>query len=116
MDTSRFITCAELIDDLDVVIAKSRTKTGRNGKLLVLSRAKKTGPRSEEFLFKKQYLLATMRDTFIEPINKSLRISALLIFCHQSGWELFTYSNRTHIHASFTVRTPGFDLIVTSDY
>lgn len=115
MDTSYFYKCAEMIDDLDYVISKSRTKTGRNGKLLVLSRARKTGPRNELFLFKKNQLLATMKSMFIEPINKSLRISALMIFCHQNGLELITYSNKTHIRACFTVRTPGFDLLVDSD-
>lgn len=115
MDTSQFFKCAELIDDLDYVISKSRTKTGRNGKLLLLSRNRKTGPRSALFLQKKIYLLATLKHIFIEPKTKSLRMSALLIFCHESGLDLAAYQNKTHIRACFTVRTPNFDLIVTSD-
>lgn len=114
MDTSHFNLCAEMVDDLDLVIANSRTKTGRNGKLLVLSTARKTGPRNAAFVLKKNQLLATMRSMFIETSNKSLRFSALLIFCHRSGLTLVKYSNKTHVSASFTIRTPNFDLCVTS--
>lgn len=115
MDKIQFHQCAEMVDEVDLLISKSRTKTGSNGKPLILSCKRKTGPRSELFLQKKLQLLATMRALFIEPRIKSLRISALLVFCHEHGFTLATYQNKTHIRASFTVRTPGFDLVVASD-
>lgn len=116
MDKSYFNKCARMIDDLDLVIANSRTQTGRNGKLLVLSSDKQTGPKSARFIKQKLQLLATLREHFIEPVNKSLRISALLSFCHQSGLTLVTYKNKTHVRSSFVVRTAGFDLVVDTDY
>lgn len=115
MDTSYFQSCAQLVDELDLIISQSRTKTGRNGKLLVLDRTRKNGPKSVQFIQKKVQLLAAMKNHFIEPRNKSLRISALLIFCHQSGFSLVTYKNKTHVRSCFTIRTAGFDLVVNSD-
>jgi hypothetical protein len=115
MDTSYFRNCALLIDEVDLIISKSRTKTGKNGKALVLSRTRKNGPKSVQFNLKKIQLLAALKEHFIEPRTKSLRMSALLIFCHQAGLDLVTYENKTHIRAGFTVRTAGFDLVVSSD-
>lgn len=114
MDTDQFHACAKMIDEVDLLIAKSRTKTGRNGKILTLSNKRQTGPRSQLFLFKKRHLLATLRSLFIEASVSSLKFSALSLFCYQCGLKLLSYTNKTHVESTFTIRTPNFDLVVTS--
>lgn len=108
--------CMELVDEVDLLIANSRTKTGRNGKLLVLSQKRKNGPKSLLFSQKKIQLLRALKEAFIEPRTKSLKMSALLLFCHDAGLAVVTYKCRPYQGASFTVRTPGFDIAVESLY
>lgn len=115
MNKTQYRICAELIDEIDELIIKSRRRNKKYNQL-VLSTERVSGPKSDLFKQKKIQLLQQLSETFIEPKTKSLRFSALLIFCHESGLKLVTQKCRPYSAASFTVRTPGFDLVVKSPH
>lgn len=107
-----FRRCARLIDDVDSIVSESTT-VAKDGNRLVLSRSRtKDGQQSVQFNQKKGQLLEAMRETFIEQQTKAVRLSQLLIFCHQTGLELVTHHSTPHIRACALVRAPGFDIVV----
>lgn len=102
--------CAELIDAVDEIVASS-TVVEENGVRLVLSRNRTRGSDPVQFNRTKGQLLEELKNTFIEPISKSVRLSQLIMFCHSSGLELVTHHVTPHIRASALVRTPSFDIV-----
>jgi hypothetical protein len=101
-----------MIDEVDILVSESTTVV-TDGNRLVLSRNRnKDGQQSVNFNKKKGQLLEAMRDTFIEPATKAVRLSQLLIFCHQNGLELVTHHSTPHIRACALVRAPGFDIVI----
>ncbi len=107
-----FRKCARMIDEVDELVSNSTTVPA-DGNRLVLSRNRnKDGQQSVAFNKKKGQLLEAMKDTFIEPTTKGVRLSSLLIFCHQNGLELVTHHSTPHIRACALVRAPGFDIVI----
>lgn len=110
-----FRQCARLIDEVDVLVSESTT-VSKDGNRLVLSRTRnKEGRQSVTFNQKKGQLLEAMKNTFIEPQTKAVRISKLITFCHETGLELVTHHHTPRIRACALVRAPGFDIVFSDD-
>jgi hypothetical protein len=103
--------CARLIDEFDMFVSQS-TVVSQDGNRLVLSRNRNKAGQTVAFNQKKGQLLEAMKNTFIEPQTKAVRLSALLTFCHETGLELVTHHSTPHIRACALVRAPGFDIVV----
>lgn len=103
--------CASLIDDIDLLVDEESGHGVGNARL-VLSAKRVDGPKSYKFNTKKAQLLREMREAFIEPVSKSIRMSQLLTFCHQNGLELVTHHSTINVRACVLIRTPAFDIIV----
>lgn len=104
----------KLIDEVDEALANSHS-ANKIGERLIVSTAPRSVPRVASLSQKKILLLQQMSEAFIEPQSKSVRLSALLTFCYESGLELVTHNVVPYTNASFIVRTPGFDIVVTNE-
>lgn len=103
----------KLIDEVDEALTNSHS-VNKIGERLILSTAPQKA-RASSLSQKKILLLQQMSEAFIESQTKSVRLSALLTFCYESGLELVTHSVVPHTSASFIVRTPGFDIVVNNE-
>ena len=106
--------CIQLIDEMDSELAVVCGPCKYSCKPLIASSEKKECLESVQFLQKKVHLMEAMRDAFIEPTTKALKMSALLLFCHNTGLELVRQHCEPYIKTSFTVRIFTFDLAVES--
>lgn len=106
--------CIQLIDEMDSELAVVCGPCRYSCKPLIASSEKKECLENIQFLQKKVHLMEAMRDAFIEPVTKALKMSALLTFCHQTGVELVRQNCEPYVKTSFTVRISSFDLSVES--
>ncbi|BAW19107.1 hypothetical protein [Ralstonia phage RP31] len=107
-----FKRCIDLIDEVDILVSESAT-VAMDGNRLVLSRSRtKDGHQSVQFNRKKSQLLGEMRETFIEPATKAVKLSQLITFCHQTGLELVTHHVTPNVRACALVRAPSFDIVI----
>lgn len=107
-----FRRCARMIDEVDDLVSNVSFVTAGGNRLVLSRNRNKDGQQSVTFNKKKVQLLEAMRETFIEPATKAVRLSQLLIFCHQNGLELVTHHSTPHIRACALVRAPGFDIVI----
>lgn len=106
--------CIELIDEMDFHLAALCGQCNYSCNPVVVSSDRKECLESVQFSQKKVHLMEAMRDAFIEPVTKALKMSALLTFCHKTGVQLLKQSCEPHVKTSFTVRIFSFDLSVES--
>lgn len=106
--------CIQLIDEMDSELAVVCGPCKYSCKPLIASSEKKECLESVQFSQKKVNLMAAMRDAFIDPTTKALKMSALLTFCHNTGLQLLRQHCEPHVKTSFTVRISSFDLAVES--
>lgn len=106
--------CIQLIDDMDSHLTDVCGQCNYSCKPVVVSNDKQECLGNIQFSQKKASLMEAMRDAFIEPTTKALRMSALLTFCHKTGLQLLRQSCEPHVKTSFTVRISSFDLSVES--
>lgn len=102
--------CAALIDKIDEIFAN--TLTGTSYQRPVLSASRDAGLRNANQQSLKNRLLTEMRECFVEKNVCSLRLSTILLFCHNHGFKLVTHYIKKNERASFFIRTNSFDLIV----
>ena len=106
--------CIELMDGMDSELTNTCAQCNYSCKPTVVSQAGKECLQDIRFLQKKVHLMEAMRDAFIEPVTKALKMSALLTFCHKTGLELLRQDCQPYVKTSFTVRVFSFDLAVES--
>lgn len=111
MDDSQKQCCLDLIDELDGILAEYHTATGVRA-VPVVSETRDTGITDPDYLVVKNKLMGAMKSTFIDKTSCSLRLSELLMFCHDAGLEFSTQHVTKGKRVYFSIRTPGYDLIV----
>lgn len=103
--------CAELIDQLDGILAEFHTATGVSS-VPVVSATRDTGIVDQDYLVVKNKLLTAMKDTFVDKLVCDLHLSKLMTFCYQCGYEFVTQHITPGKQVFFFIRTPGFDMTV----
>ena len=106
--------CIQLIDEMDSHLAGLCGQCNYSCSPVAVSSDRKECLESVQFSQKKVNLMEAMRDAFIDPATKALKMSALLTFCHKTGLQLLRQSCNPHVKTSFTVRIASFDLAVES--
>lgn len=106
--------CIQLIDEMDSELAGVCGQCSYKCDPTIVAREVKECLQSVQFSKKKVHLMEAMRDAFIEPVTKALKMSALLLFCHKTGLELLRQDCQPYVKTSFTVRVFSFDLAVES--
>lgn len=106
--------CMRLIDELDLKLSDVCGQCIHGCNDLIVSNEGKECLQNVQFMRKKLHLMEAMRDAFIDPTTKALKMSALLTFCHKGGLELLRQECDPYVKTSFTVRIFSFDLTVES--
>lgn len=106
--------CIQLIDEMDSELTAKCGQCNYSCEPTVVAREVKECLQGIQFSTKKVHLMEAMRDAFIEPVTKALKMSALLLFCHRTGLELIRQDCQPYVRTSFTVRVFSFDLAVES--
>lgn len=103
--------CANLIDELDGILAEFHIATGVSS-VPVVSATRDTGIVDQDYLVVKNKLLTAMKSTFVDKTVCALHLSSLMTFCYQCGYEFVTQHVTPGKRVFFFIRTPGFDLTV----
>lgn len=106
--------CIQLIDDMDSHLAGLCGQCNHSCNPATVFSDGKECLENVQFSQKKVNLMGAMRDAFIDPTTKALKMSALLTFCHKTGLQLLRQHCEPHVKTSFTVRISSFDLSVES--
>lgn len=104
-------SCANLIDELDEIMAEFHIANGVSS-VPVVSATRDTGIVDTDYNVVKNKLLTEMKNTFVDTTNCGLHLSKLMTFCHQCGFEFVTQHVTPGKRVFFFIRTPGFDLTV----
>ena len=106
--------CIRLIDEMDSHLAGLCGQCNYSCNPVAVPSGGKECLESVQFSRNKVNLTEAMRDAFIDPATKALKMSALLAFCHKTGLQLLRQRCEPHVKTSFTVRIASFDLAVES--
>ncbi len=106
--------CIQLIDDMDSHLTDVCGQCNYRCNPVAVPSGGMECLENIQFSQKKVNLMEAMRDAFIDPATKALKMSALLTFCHKTGLQLLRQHCEPHVKTSFTVRIASFDLAVES--